>query len=88
MVPYPEWAHAIGWTLVGISAVQIPLWAIIMTFYYMIKGRITQVVKPTSKWGPGDKEIRKQILDEMGGIPRVGKYAYDNNAMGYEAYHM
>ena len=47
-----------------------------------------QVVKPTSKWGPGDKAVRRQILDEMGGIPRVGKYAYDNNAMGYEAYYM
>ena len=72
----------------GLSAVQIPLWAILMTIYYAIKGRISQVVKPTPEWGPGDKQVRQQILDEMGGLPRVGAYAYDNNGMGYEAYHM
>ena len=88
IIPYPDWAHAIGWFLVALSAVQIPLWAILMTIYYAIKGRISQVVKPTPKWGPGDKQVRQQILDEMGGIPRTGPYAYDNNGMGYEAYHM
>ena len=88
MVPYPDWAHAVGWTLVAISAVQVPLWAILMTLYYAIKGRIKDVVKPTSKWGPGDKAVRRQLLDEMGGIPRVGPYTYDNNGMAYEAYHM
>jgi len=88
VVPYPDWAHAVGWAIVGLSAVQIPLWAILMTIYYAIKGRISQVIKPTSAWGPGDKQVRQQILDEMGGIPRVGPYAYDNNGMGYEAYHM
>lgn len=88
VVPYPDWAHAVGWTLVAISAVQVPLWAILMTLYYAIKGRIKDVVKPTSKWGPGDKAVRRQLLDEMGGIPRVGPYTYDNNGMAYEAYHM
>jgi solute carrier family 6 amino acid transporter-like protein 5/7/9/14 len=88
VVPYPEWAHGVGWTVVALSAVQVPLWAVIMTLYYAMKGKVSQVVKPTSKWGPGDKEVRKQILDEMGGMPRVGKYSYDNNGMGYEAYHM
>ena len=77
-----------GWALVALSAVQIPLWAVLMTIYYAIKGRISQVVKPTPQWGPGDKQVRQQLLDEMGGIPRVGNYAYDNNGMGYEAYHM
>lgn len=88
VVPYPDWAHAVGWTLMALSAVQIPVWAILMTVYYAFKGRISQVVKPTAKWGPGDKEVRRQILDEMNGIARTGKYSYDNNAMGYEAYHM
>lgn len=88
VIPYPDWAHAMGWALVALSAVQIPLWAVLMTIYYAIKGRISQVVKPTPQWGPGDKQVRQQLLDEMGGIPRVGNYAYDNNGMGYEAYHM
>ena len=43
IVPYPEWATWIGWGLVGISAVQIPLWAVLMTIYYLIKGRPSQV---------------------------------------------
>jgi hypothetical protein len=46
------------------------------------------VVKPTPEWGPGDKEVRRAILDEMGGISREGQYSYDNPGMGYEAYHM
>ena len=67
-IPYPDWAHSIGWTLVGISAVQIPLWAILMTLYYLFKRKISQVIKPDSKWGPGDKAVRKQILEEMAGM--------------------
>ena len=41
-------------------------------------------------WDLGDKEVWKQILEEMthGQIPRVGAYAYENNGMAYEAYHM
>lgn len=88
VVPYPEWATAVGWTLVAISAVQIPLWAVIMTVYYMAKGKVAQVVKPTPEWGPGDKAVRRAILDEMGGISREGRFSYDNPGMGYEAYHM
>ena len=89
-IEYPDWGHAIGWTLMGLSAVQIPLWAILMTVYYLFKDyrKISQVIKPTSRWGPGDKAVRKQILDEMGGLPSVGRYSYDNNGMAYEAYHM
>lgn len=87
-IAYPEWAHSIGWTLVGLSAVQIPLWAILMTLYYLFKRKISQVIKPDSKWGPGDKAVRKQILEEMAGMPTVSRYSYDNNGMAYEAYHM
>ena len=83
VVPYPDWATGIGWGLVAISAVQIPLWAVIMTLYYLVKGRVSDVVKPTSKWGPGDKAVRRAILDEQAGIARTNKYSYDNEAMGY-----
>jgi len=87
VVPYPEWATWIGWGLVGISAVQIPLWAVLMTLYYLIKGRPSQVIKPTPEWGPGDKAVRRAILDEQQGIARSNKYSYDNEGMNYN-YHM
>ena len=58
--------------------------------YYLTKDKIQQVIRTEKKWGPGDKEVRQQILEEMthGQIPRVGAYAYENNGMAYEAYHM
>jgi len=87
VVPYPEWATWIGWGLVGISAVQIPLWAVLMTLYYLIKGRPSQVIKPTPEWGPGDKAVRRAILDEQQGIARSNKYSYDNEGLNYN-YHM
>merc|ERR1712012_115103 len=80
-VPYPDWGYAVGWTLVGLSAVQIPLWAILMTIYYACKGKLKDVVRPASSWGPGDKEVRNRLLEEMGGITQVPRYAYDNNGM-------
>lgn len=88
IVPYPDWAHYLGWALVGISAVQIPFWAIVMTIYHAAKGRISQVVKPTSKWGPGDPVVRREILDQQNGIQRNGKHTYDNQGMAYDGYHM
>ena len=42
-IPYPDWATGIGWGLVAISAIQIPLWAFIMSIYYLIKGKLSQV---------------------------------------------
>merc|ERR1711963_881619 len=88
VITYPDWAHTLGWVLVALSAVQVPLWAILTTIYYAAKGRIQQAIRPTRQWGPGDKQVRQQILEERAGIPRVGPYAYDNNGMAYEAYHM
>jgi len=88
VIPYPDWAHTVGWVLVGLSAIQVPLWAILTTLYYAAKGKVQKVIRPTRVWGPGDKQVRQQILDEIGGIPRVGPYAYENQGMAYEAYHM
>jgi solute carrier family 6 amino acid transporter-like protein 5/7/9/14 len=88
VIPYPFWAHIVGWVLVGISAIQIPFWAIVMTIYHAAKGRMSQVIKPTHKWGPGDPAVRREILDQQSGIQRNGKHAYDNQAMGYDGYHM
>ena len=44
-----------------------------MTLYYLFKRKISQVIKPDSKWGPGDKAVRKQILEEMAGMFRNKK---------------
>jgi len=86
VIPYPDWAHGIGWGLVALSAVQIPLWAVIMTIYYAWKGKVGQVIKPSSKWGPGDKEARLKMLDELGGISNNGPFVYENQTM--ESFHM
>merc|ERR1711860_438120 len=88
VVPFPEWATGIGWGLLVLSAVQVPIWAIIMVVYYAINGELKQVIKPTRQWGPGDKEVRRAILDEQQGISRMPRYAYDNEAMGYAGYQM
>jgi len=78
-VEYPAWAHMIGWILVGISAVQVPLWAAIMSIVYLARGKIGHVVKPTSRWGPGDPGVRKAIFNEQNGIAPIS--AYDNQAI-------
>ena len=87
IVPYPYWAHWVGWGIVALSAVQVPLWAVIMTLYYLIKGNVGHVVKPTKEWGPGDKAVRRQIMDQQSGIIRSrNRYAYDNQAMSGSGY--
>ena len=56
-VPYPDWAHWIGWILVGISACQVPLWAALMFLNYLCRGKVKYVASPTVEWGPGDPEV-------------------------------
>jgi len=86
-VPYADWAHWIGWILVGLSAVQVPLWAAIMSLVYCCKRKITQVARPTVSWGPGDPQVRKSIFEEQNQImPRKQGYSYDNPAIS--AYNM
>jgi len=89
MVPYPEWAHWIGWILVGISAVQIPLWALLMSCVFLCKKKLRQVARPTLQWGPGDPNVRKAIFDEQNSIAPGRKHeysGYDNHAIS--AYNM
>ena len=45
------------------TAIQVPLWAILTTLYYLVKGKIQQVIRPERRWGPGDKEVRQQSLE-------------------------
>jgi solute carrier family 6 amino acid transporter-like protein 5/7/9/14 len=95
-VPYPEWAHWLGWVLVGISAVQVPLWAVLMSLVYLCKRKLTSVVKPTRQWGPGDPQVRRAIYEEQHNIAPARKHnnyssssyntGYDNQAIS--AYNM
>jgi len=83
VIPYPAWAHYIGMGLMGLSAVQVPLWAAIMSMVYCCKRKVTKVASPTKLWGPGDSQVRKAIFEEQNGIaPRKPAYGgYDNQAI-------
>jgi len=85
-VPYPEWAHWLGWVLVGISAVQVPLWAVLMSLVYLCKRKLTSVVKPTRQWGPGDPQVRRAIYEEQHNIApgRKHNYSSPNYNTGYD----
>ncbi|QQP41286.1 Transporter [Caligus rogercresseyi] len=39
VIPYPTWALWVYWALVLIPVVQIPLWALITSVYYLLKGK-------------------------------------------------
>ncbi|XP_018371466.1 PREDICTED: sodium-dependent nutrient amino acid transporter 1-like isoform X2 [Trachymyrmex cornetzi] len=58
----PGYAHAIGWTILSIGVVQIPLWMLIamlknrkLPFIQMLK----RVFAPVSGWGPREVQQRK-----------------------------
>merc|ERR1712168_1692077 len=55
---YEEWGHWIGYILAGISAVQVPVWAVIMIPAYCCKRKMLGAVHPTTSWGPGDPKVR------------------------------
>jgi len=78
-VPYPDWAHWLGWVLVGISAVQVPLWAVLMSLVYLCKRKLTKVVRPTREWGPGDPQVRRAIYEEQHNIAPGRKHNYSSN---------
>ncbi|XP_037076901.1 sodium- and chloride-dependent glycine transporter 2-like, partial [Pollicipes pollicipes] len=59
---FPEWAIYVGWGLVGVSLVQIPLWALCTMLYYLCRWRPKQAFQPLPSWGPGDREARSRLL--------------------------
>ena len=65
VIPYPDWAHTIGKLLILLSALQVPLWAILTMIVYKIRGqKVSRVLKPNSSWGPGDKFTAMTTSDE------------------------
>jgi len=61
-VLYPDWAHGVGWFLIVLAAIQIPLVATIVIIYHARKGNAMDAFKPTDKWGPQDPELRKEWI--------------------------
>ena len=41
---------------------QIPLWAALVSLFYLCKGKVTKVAKPTLQWGPGDPVVGETTL--------------------------
>ena len=65
VIPYPYWAHDIGKLLILLSAIQVPLWAFLTMITYKIRGeKVSHVLKPNSRWGPGDEFTRMTTSDE------------------------
>ncbi|GAB6024015.1 Solute carrier 6 [Chamberlinius hualienensis] len=58
---YPDWGHGIGWALLLISVIQIPIFAVGYLIYYGLKGDIKGAFRPTAAWGPNDGTLTKQI---------------------------
>jgi len=87
VTPYPDWAHWIGWGLVGVSAVQVPLWALLMLLLHCCRRapcttRLVAAFLPSRRWGPGDPQVRRAIIEEQNGIaPRKAVYGYENQAI-------
>lgn len=84
-IQYPEWADGVGWVLVLITVLQIPIWAI----FVLIKNRkdLSKVFKPTSSWGPGDPKAREDLLKLQN--PEIvlngGNNGFDNPSMDYNS---
>ncbi|XP_011158501.1 sodium-dependent nutrient amino acid transporter 1 [Solenopsis invicta] len=61
-ISLPEYAHAIGWTILCIGVLQIPLWMLIA----ILKNRelpfpqmLRRAFAPASRWGPREVQQRK-----------------------------
>ncbi|KAK3865268.1 hypothetical protein Pcinc_029109 [Petrolisthes cinctipes] len=86
-VDYPEWGIAIGWGLAAISVGMIPLFFIIITFKKLVTGKISKLFEPSSDWGPGCPEARRELLATQStfGMSET-KFGIDNPAMEQRYY--
>lgn len=93
---YPTYIHGIGIALILVAAAQIPVWALIISIYYLCapSKKIRDVVRPTPEWGPGDRQARKMY--QAARAAHAGKHhhghpglhGYENPAMvGYPYYN-
>ncbi|XP_042895111.1 sodium- and chloride-dependent glycine transporter 2 isoform X2 [Parasteatoda tepidariorum] len=74
--PYPKWAEGIGWLMIAVSVLQIPIWALIQLYRY--KDDIRSVFQPDPDWGPLEPKILQQYKNRNSifvadkGIPEQG----------------
>ncbi|GFU44349.1 sodium- and chloride-dependent glycine transporter 2, partial [Nephila pilipes] len=60
---YPTWADRIGWGLVMVSVLQIPIWAIVQIVKY--RKNLRAVFRPHPDWGPSDPETRRLYYEHL-----------------------
>ena len=61
-VPYPPWAHTIGWVLTLVSVVQIPLWLVIMSLVSLMEGGSWSTFYPTQSWLERRKDANETFI--------------------------
>jgi len=61
-VPYPPWAHTIGWVLTLVSVVQIPLWLLIMSMVSLMEGGSCSTFYPTQSWLERRKDTNETFI--------------------------
>ncbi|GIY38113.1 sodium- and chloride-dependent glycine transporter 2 [Caerostris darwini] len=54
---YPLWADRVGWILVMVSVLQVPIWIVIQLIKY--RKNLRAVLRPHPDWGPSDAETRR-----------------------------
>ncbi|KAG8196554.1 hypothetical protein JTE90_003568 [Oedothorax gibbosus] len=55
-VDYPMWAERVGWCLVMVTVLQIPIWAVVQLVRYGKNWRM--LFRPDPDWGPSNIETR------------------------------
>lgn len=79
-VPYPMWAEVLGWCLILVSVMQIPIWAVIELYKH--RKNLRNAFRPHPDWGPFDPEKRREYHlqqssdsekpNEDGGVVNLG----------------
>lgn len=86
-VEYPDWGIATGWFLAAISVGMIPLVFILTFFKMLFTGKIRDLFKPASSWGPGCPEARRELLASRATFDmNETKFGIDNPAMDTRYY--
>ncbi|XP_076679956.1 sodium-dependent nutrient amino acid transporter 1 [Andrena cerasifolii] len=69
---YPTSAYAAGWTILVLGVIQLPIWMIVTRM--QSKGKLMDILKPTSDWGPRDPTKHKEWMDfkEAKRVSRMG----------------
>ncbi|GIY47022.1 sodium-dependent noradrenaline transporter [Caerostris extrusa] len=78
---YPLWADRVGWILVMVSVLQVPIWIVIQLIKY--RKNLRAVLRPHPDWGPSDAETRRlyylhisenssEEVNSNGGIVNLG----------------